>query len=93
KDRAIVDCGHKAIGVTLGLPEVVWPEGAKVAKLSAERGSLTLEGDAQQLAPGDKVWLIPSHGGTPVNIHSHFYTIRDGILEAVLEIPASARFT
>ncbi len=93
KDRAIVDCGHKAIGVTLGLPEVAWPKGARVAKLSAEHGSLTLEGEARQLALGDKVWLIPSHGGTPVNIHSHFYTIRDGKLEAVLEIAANARFT
>ncbi len=92
KERAIVDCGHKAIGVTLGLPEAAWPKGATVEKLSAEHGNLALEGDARQLALGDKVWLIPSHGGTPVNIHSHYYSIRDGKLEAVLEIPGSARF-
>jgi D-serine deaminase-like pyridoxal phosphate-dependent protein len=93
KDLAITDCGHKSIGVTLGLPAVAWPEGAEVFKLSAEHGSLKLDGDAQQLALGDKVWLVPSHGGTPVNIHSHYFTVRDGRLEAVLEILARARFT
>lgn len=93
EDRAIIDCGHKAIGVTLGLPEVARPTGAKVARLSSEHGILALEGgDARQLRPGDKVWLIPSHGGTAVNIHSHYYMIRDGKLEAVWEIPARARF-
>lgn len=91
-DRAVVDCGHKAIGVTLGLPEVAWPKGATVPRLSSEHGILDLEGDARQLRPGDKVALIPQHGGTPVNIHSHYYTVRNGKLEAVWEIPARARF-
>ena len=91
-DRAIVDCGHKAIGLTLGLPEVAWPKGAKVARLSSEHGHLELEGDARQLRPGDKVRLIPAHGGTAVNIHSYYYMVRDGKLEGVWEIPARARF-
>jgi D-serine deaminase-like pyridoxal phosphate-dependent protein len=91
-DRAITDCGHKAIGVTLGLPEVAWPKGARVDRLSSEHGILELEGDARQLCPGDKVRLVPQHGGTAVNIHSHYYGVRDGKLEAVWEIPARARF-
>ena len=92
EDRAIIDCGHKAIGVTLGLPEVAWPTGATVAKLSSEHGSLKVEGEARQLAPGDKVWLVPAHGGTPINIHSHYYAVRDGKIETVWEIAARARF-
>lgn len=91
-DRAILDCGHKGIGVTLGLPEVAWPKGAKVSRLSSEHANLDLEGDARQLRPGDKVCLVPMHGGTAVNIHSHYYMVRDGKLEAVWEIPARARF-
>jgi D-serine deaminase-like pyridoxal phosphate-dependent protein len=92
EDRAIIDCGHKGIGVTLGLPDVAWPKGAKVARLSSEHGNLDLEGDARQLRPGDKVWLIPSHGGTAVNIHAHYFTVRDSKLEGVWEIAARARF-
>ena len=79
-DRAIIDCGHKGIGVTLGLPEVAWPKGTKVARLSSEHGDLDLEGDARQLRPGDKVWLIPSHGGTAVNMTPSSQAERDSAL-------------
>ena len=48
-DVATIDCGHKAIGFSHGMPQVEHPSGATLTRLDSEHGRLELEGDA---APG-----------------------------------------
>lgn len=104
KNRAVVDCGHKAIGLNYaatmprlygnftGLPEVEGIPGATVNRLHAEHAVLNLEGDAVDLRPGDKVVLLPQYGGAPVNQHDYYFGIRNGKVETVWEIAGRGKF-
>jgi D-serine deaminase-like pyridoxal phosphate-dependent protein len=92
KGVAIIDAGMKALSTDEGMPEVVWPRGAKLTRLSEEHGAMQVEGDAEQLRPGDKVEILPSHGDTTINLHTHYFPLRNGILEAVWEISGRGRF-
>ena len=37
--------------------------------------------------------VLPMHGDTTINIHSHYFCVRDGRLEAVVEVAGRGRFT
>ncbi|MDD5082326.1 MAG: DSD1 family PLP-dependent enzyme [Dehalococcoidales bacterium] len=91
-DRAVIDAGRKAITDEFGPPTVIGISGAKLVNLSEEHGTLVLEGDARQLEVGDKIELLPSHGDTTINIHSHYFAIRNGSLEAIWEIAGRGKF-
>ena len=92
-DRAFLDSGQKAIGVDTGLPAVEDIEGAEIARMSAEHGFLTLEGDAQSSVDlGDKVWLTPWDTGTCANVYDYINGVRGGKLEVVWEIAARGRY-
>jgi D-serine deaminase-like pyridoxal phosphate-dependent protein len=84
---AITDAGMKALTPEFGMPEVVGREGIAVAKLSEEHGILEVSGEAD-LRPGDKLEIIPSHGCTTINLHEHYYALRDGVVEAIWPIAA-----
>jgi len=88
---AITDAGMKALTPEFGMPEVVGLEGVTVAKLSEEHGALALT-EAASLRPGDKIELIPSHGCTTINLHDHFYALRNGVVEAIWPIAARGGF-
>jgi D-serine deaminase-like pyridoxal phosphate-dependent protein len=89
---AITDSGHKAIGPEMGLPVVEGVPGARMVRLSAEHGSLELEGEAQrQVDTGSKIWLIPWDLQLCVNQYDYFHAVRDGKLEAVWEVVARGR--
>jgi D-serine deaminase-like pyridoxal phosphate-dependent protein len=93
KGRAVTDAGHKALSTDEGLPEVVWPKGAKLVRLAEEHGTLELEGDeAEQLRPGDRVVILPSHGDTTINLHEYYCALRNGVVEAVWPIAGRGRF-
>jgi D-serine deaminase-like pyridoxal phosphate-dependent protein len=64
---------------------VVKPDGARLAGLSEEHGILEVDPQVD-LAPGDRVYLIPSHICTTVNLHDRYYLVREGYLQAVWEI-------
>ena len=91
KGRAITDTGIKAISVDRGLPKVVGIDGAKVAALSEEHGRLEVTGEAEKLKVGDKIRLLPMHGDTTINLYSHYACVRDGKLEAMVEIAGRGR--
>jgi D-serine deaminase-like pyridoxal phosphate-dependent protein len=103
RHRAILDCGHKAIGLNYaatmegmhggfsGLPEVEGIPGATVHSLDAEHALVDLAGDAVSLRPGDKVVLLPQFGGAPVNQHDYYFGIRNGKLETVWEIASRGK--
>ena len=92
-DRAILDIGLKSVSVDSGPPEILDLKGATLTKLSEEHGTLQLEGSAQRLNIGDQVSLLPAHGDTTINIHSHYFCVRNGVLEAVVPITARGKFT
>lgn len=85
-DRAVTDAGLKSISTDRGLPAVVGLKGATVAGLSEEHGRLKIGGEAAKLRVGDKVRLLPMHGDTTINLHTHYFGVRDGRLEAVIPI-------
>ena len=75
-----------------GDPVVEYPEGATSSRLDPEHGILHLEGDAEQLRPGDKVILVPRYHGSMVNTQEYFVGIRNGKVECVWEIAARGSF-
>jgi 3-hydroxy-D-aspartate aldolase len=85
-DRAVTDAGLKSISTDRGLPAVIGLKGATVAGLSEEHGRLKIEGEAANLKVGDKVRLLPMHGDTTINLHTHYFGVRAGRLEAVIPI-------
>jgi len=91
-NRAVVDIGRKSISNDMGMPVVFNVPGATLVGLSEEHGTLTVEGDASQLRPGDKIEILPSHGDTTINIHSHYFATRKGKLEAIWEIVGRGKF-
>jgi D-serine deaminase-like pyridoxal phosphate-dependent protein len=92
RNRLVVDAGMKSITNEFGPPEIIGIQGTKPVRLSEEHGTVYVEGDATQLRPGDKVDLLPSHGDTTINLHNHYFAVRDGILEAVWEIAGRGKF-
>jgi D-serine deaminase-like pyridoxal phosphate-dependent protein len=90
RDRAVIDCGHKAIGRAGdgGMPRVVWPPGATFNRLNSEHGILDLTAEAAGLKIGDRVHLVPRYHGSAVVAHDHFVGLRDGRVECVWEIAA-----
>jgi len=91
-DRAVVDIGRKSMSNDMGLPVVFDLEGATLVSLSEEHGKLEVEGEARKLKIGDKLEILPSHGDTTINLHTHYFALRKGCLEAVWEIAGRGRF-
>ena len=92
-DIAIIDTGRKMIDTFWGLPTAKDIEGVKVLGLSQEHGKLQLEGPALDLKVGDQIELwVPDANGT-INLYNEFYAMRDGIVEAVWDIPGRGRAT
>ncbi len=92
-DLAVIDLGRKGMDTSLGLPEVKSPPGATVFSMSQEHGRVRLEGAAWDLRVGDKMELWVRNANDTINLYDKFYAIRDGIVEAVWEIPASGNRT
>jgi D-serine deaminase-like pyridoxal phosphate-dependent protein len=92
-DTAITDCGQKAIGIDLGLPQVAGLSGAVAAGLSAEHARLRLDSDtARKLIVGEKIWLTPWDIGTCVNLYDFMHAVRSGTLEAVWAVAARGQY-
>ena len=91
-DRAVLDTGMKSVSIDRGLPQVVDLPGAEFVKISEEHGAMTVEGEAQRLRIGDKVSLRPMHGDTTINLHTHYFGVRGGRLDSVIEIAGRGRF-
>ncbi len=82
----VVDAGVKSCGVDQGMPVCRdFPSGEITA--SEEHFQITdLEGD---LSLGDKLYLIPAHCCSTVNLYDHIYVLRDG--KVVDRLSVSAR--
>lgn len=83
---ATMDAGQKKLSSDAGLPIVKNLDGVTLTALNEEHGILRLSEDAKPLRVGDKVEIIPSHGGTTINLFDVMYAMRGDNVEAVFEI-------
>ena len=91
-DRAVLDCGMKAISSDQWPPLVVGLPGVAVGGVSDEHLTLRLtDSDSRQLRPGDKVELAPGHNDTTVHLHTHLFALRGEKLETVWEVAGRGR--
>ncbi len=88
----ILDSGNKAIGDDTGMPLVEELPDHTVAALSAEHGRLMVEDGDSPLKLGDKVWLTPWDLGASANVYDYMQGVRNGRLEAVLDVAARGRY-
>ncbi len=90
-DRAIIDAGRKTMNCELEFPQIVSHAGIRVARLSAEHGQLELAAEAQPLAIGDRVTLIPGYGDFTTVLHNDFYVVEGDRVVDVWPLAARGR--
>ncbi len=88
----ITDCGMKALSHEFGMPRGADLPLACVA-LSEEHGHVLIDEDVElDLAPGDRIALLPSHGDTTINLHEQYQVMRGDRLETAWPIAARGKF-
>ena len=83
ENRIIADAGLKAIASDMGPPQLLGHPDVE-AKLSEEHTTFLLNG--HNYKAGDKVFIIPSHGCTTVNLYDKIYMIRGKEVVGELEV-------
>lgn len=91
-DAVIMDCGMKAISVERECPKLLDFEGLEILKLAEEHAKAHLLTGGKEPKAGDKLYLIPSHCCTTINLHSKLYVIRKGKVEAIWPIAARGAY-
>ncbi|MBM3956845.1 MAG: DSD1 family PLP-dependent enzyme, partial [Gemmatimonadetes bacterium] len=61
-------------------------------RLNLEHGVLLLEGDARDMPVGTRLRVLPMCADTTVNLHSHYFCVRKGMLESVVEVAGRGMF-
>jgi D-serine deaminase-like pyridoxal phosphate-dependent protein len=88
----ITDAGMKSLSHEFGMPQ-----GANLplrcVALSEEHAHVLIDEDADlDVAPGDRIELLPSHGDTTINLHDRYAVIRGEQVEAHWAIIGRGRF-
>ncbi len=91
-DRAVVDIGLKSVATESGLPELLDAPGVRLDRLNLEHGVMYLEGEAQRTPVGTRFHVMPACGDTTVNLHSHYFCVRKGRLESIVEVAGRGMF-
>ena len=89
--RAITDGGNKALSTDESQPIPLGLVGANYRPGGDEYGILELVQPNLPLNVGDRLEFIPGHCDTTVNLHNHYFAIRNGLVEAVWPIDARGR--
>jgi D-serine deaminase-like pyridoxal phosphate-dependent protein len=92
RDTVILDAGMKAISVERECPAIQGMSGVAIMKLSEEHATAHSNSAAQDLKPGVKVNLIPSHCCTTVNLYDQIYAVRNGRVEAIWQVAARGAY-
>lgn len=90
-DRAIIDAGRKTMNAELEMPRVISRTGIQVQGLSAEHGTLHLEPEAEDLAIGDRLVLMPGYSDFTCVLHDRFFAFRDQSLEEIWPLEGRGR--
>ena len=86
----VTDAGVKSLSSDFGLPNA-FDLGARVVGLSEEHGHV-LADEGVEVAPGERIRILPSHGDTTINLHDRYYAARGDQVEAVWPIVGRGRF-
>jgi D-serine deaminase-like pyridoxal phosphate-dependent protein len=86
----VTDAGVKSLSNDFGLP-VAFDVGARVVGLSEEHGHVLCD-EGVELAPGQRLRILPSHGDTTINLHERFYAARGDAVEEIWPIVGRGRF-
>ena len=88
---AVLDAGVKSLGVDQDDPVCLDGDGNEIraARLEVNEEHLKLFSPDRDLAVGQRVWLIPGHCCSTVNLHERIYAFRDG--KVTDRIPVTAR--
>jgi D-serine deaminase-like pyridoxal phosphate-dependent protein len=92
EDLAILDVGRKGISLTYGFPEVKSPAGT-IFSMPQEHSRLKLAEPDHSSRVGDTVELWVKDANCTLNLYDKVYGIRDGIVEAVWDIPGRGKAT
>lgn len=84
--RVTTDVGQKKMSSDAGLPLVKNAGGLRCAALNEEHCILEHDGSAPAFRVGDKLELMPFHGGTTINLYEKMYGVRGDRVETVFEI-------
>lgn len=84
--RVTIDAGQKKLSSDAGLPRVKNCDGVRLVALNEEHGILEAVDSASSLHVGDPLEIIPSHGGTTINLYEKMYGVRGEKVETVFEI-------
>lgn len=77
-ERAVTDCGKKALHPSFGMSRPVDLPGATLTALHSEHGLLHLEANAASPTIGDRVRFIPYYVEGTINLYDRAYAIRNG---------------
>lgn len=87
-ELCVGDCGLKGASVDQGMPALLDVPGGSVLSLHDEHTIIGLPAESK-IAPGDRLWLQPSHIDPTINLHDAMFAV---IGEQVTEIwPVTAR--
>lgn len=88
--RVVVDAGLKAMSSEFGPPHVLDGEGVSVRYLSEEHGVLDVASpELVSWQPGERVYFLPSHCCTTVNLNRMLHVVRDNKLVDLWPVAAS----
>ena len=73
--QLVVDAGWKTLSTEDGMPAIRDHPEASYAPAGDEHGKIS--GMPGKHRPGDRVWLVPSHCDTTVNLHGHYSLVND----------------
>ncbi len=85
--HAVLDCGHKSVALDSGLPRVELA-GWRVRGLADEHTVIEKSGEAEALAVGQKVRMLPGHCDPTVNLHDWIVAMRGEHVEALWPVDA-----
>ena len=78
---AVVDAGVKSCGVDQGMP---LPMGFTVSEVVASEEHFQLHNPSKELSVGEKVFLLPAHCCSTVNLHNHIFLIeRERVIDRI----------
>lgn len=76
--RAIIDAGLKAISTDHGLPRIIRHRDLQIEALNEEHGKISITDTGADIAIGDKIELVPSHGCTTIPLYDRYIAMKDG---------------
>ena len=85
---AVLDAGHKAVAVDLGLPEVWRRPDIRYTSASDEHGKLQFGSETAVPKVGEKLRLVPGHCDPTVDKFDWYVGVRNGRVECLWPIAA-----